>query len=164
MGLLLIEFVAAGVVLLALSLVPLVLFTVRRRIKAQETLLADPTGGADTLGEPIGHSWQYVATTLGADGAMRLWAFGLWQRGWCQPSVRDGSLRIVRKGSETLEIAKGSIRRIVSGAATIGRGVESGGLLGIVWENSGQILTTWLRSVSTEGQQILKNEIERELS
>ena len=151
-----VEAVAAAVVLLALTIVPIAAVALGKRIRSQETFIEKPTTLQDTSQVAISNRWQYVATTLDERGTERIWAYGLWQRGWCRPTVEQDALVILRRGADTLTIPRESIRSVVTSASTVGRGVESDGLVGIVWTNSNVVLTTWLRAISPAEQAALK--------
>lgn len=155
-----VELVATSVVLVALTLVPVTLFHLRSRIKEQESWFPNPTISPESQPISMTNAWQYVATTFSDDSLTRVWAYGLWQRGWCQPIPGSETLQIVRRGADTLQIDTASIVRIVSGNTTVGRGVESGGLVGIVWSSSALLFTTWLRPISSSEKAKLTLELE----
>jgi hypothetical protein len=152
-----IEVVAASVVIGALLMVPITLLRVRSKIRRQEAWFTSPTVDQEQPPLEITNRWQYVATTLGEENSTRIWAYGLWQRGWCVPLLLPGELKIVRRGADSILIERQSILRLVSDNATVGRGVETGGLVGIVWKKSGVLLTTWLRAISPSEQLQLKS-------
>lgn len=159
-----IEFVAGGIVLGALSLIPIVVLSVLRKARVQRRYLPNPTEAELHSAADISNRWQYVVTTLDENQPYRLWAYGLWQRGWCEPRLVRGQLRIVRQGAASIVIPTSAIRRVVRASSTVGRGVERGGLLGIVWETSGQFPTTWLRAISPQDQEDLKLRLESGLT
>jgi hypothetical protein len=163
MGVFLVEIVAASVVVAALLMIPLAVSAVRRKSRQQSGLFPNPTHAEILHSEPIDNSWQYVATTFSDGLNSRVWAYGMWQRGWCRPAIEGASINIYRKGADTIVIPIESLSQVVLGSSTIGRGVEIGGLMGIQWESGGHTLTTWLRANAPRVQSELKNALEREL-
>lgn len=160
----LIEIVAASVVVAALLIIPIAVSVVRNRSRQQARRFPNPTIPGGELSARIDNAWQYVATTLSDGLNSRVWAYGMWQRGWCRPAIQDESLSIYRKGADTIVIPIQQLNRVELGSFTIGRGVELGGLLGIQWESGGQVLTTWLRANAPRLQRELKTALERELA
>ena len=163
MGGFLVEIVAASVVVAALLIIPLAVSAVRRKSVQQSGLFPNPTLADNKHNELIDNSWQYVATTLSDSLNSRVWAYGMWQRGWCRPAIEGASVNIYRKGTDTIVIPIESLSQVVLGSSTIGRGVEIGGLLGIQWESGGHTLTTWLRANTPRVQSELKTALERKL-
>ncbi|MEY4713807.1 MAG: hypothetical protein RIQ37_137 [Actinomycetota bacterium] len=134
---------------LMLSLVPLfallAFLSVRRRRSQQEKLLSAPNAAFSSDGVEC----LYVSTVFTDAPLERIWAHGLGSRGDAKISFKNGSVSIWRKGEAGFSF---NLEELDRARATIDKGVESKGLVGLLWTSNEKSLTTQVRFRSSESQ------------
>ena len=141
------ELIAFCALLIVPTIALLAYSSVRKRRRMQEQQLL-PLVQAEE-GDPF-ITCLYVSTVFASDPLVRIWARGLGPRGKAQLILNSISLSIKRVGEEGFSIPASEIEALSTSSATIDKGVERNGLLGIHWTHSNQKLITQLRFSSGE--------------